>query len=391
MDKVAHSMFAHAGLFPTGEVYCTSTPAMESTTYITQRFERLPLVNQASLTGVPEGLFDGLYYGGVDTPTTRQLALQLAAMEKGKFTVITPSGQFAINLLFTTLVRAGDHVLVGDTSIYSTQWLFQHFINTGIDIETFSPNDAKHLKTRLTQKTKLIFIENPGAITFEITDIASLAESLKDHPVIIAVDNTWAASSFHHPLSLGADISLLSMSKSHAAIEGISLGALATNRKDIHSQLKTTSALIGNHVSSYACAAALRAITTLGARLDTQMSTTRKVLRALTSMPLIRKVIHPIIDYPECSLTALHISGFNSILTIELTCTREDAIVKLNKLRLIKIGYGWGGSVSIINFVEMRQSPSANRLGITGECLRIYLGLEGADDLIGDLQKAFIE
>ncbi len=389
MDKIAHSMLAHAGLFPTGEVYCTSTPAMESTTYITQRFERLPLVNQASLTGVPEDLFDGLYYGGVDTPTTRQLALQLAVMEKGEFTVITPSGQFAIYLLFTTLVKAGDHVLVGDTTIYSTQWLLQHFINVGVDIETFSPNDTEHLKTRVTKKTKLVFIENPGAITFEITDIASLADSLRDHPAIIAVDNTWAASSFHHPLSLGADISLLSMSKSHAAIEGVSLGALATTRKDIHNQLKTTSALIGNHVSSYACAAALRAITTLGARLNAQMSTTRKVLQALVSIPLIKRVIHPIIDYPESSLAALHIVGFNSILTIELTCTREEAIEKLNKLRLIKIGYGWGGPVSIINFVEVCQSPSAFRLGITGECLRIYLGLEGADDLIGDLQKAF--
>lgn len=389
MSEMTLSKLAQVGLFPVGEIQSTQTPAMECTSYLVDSFDQLPPINEESLADTDNDLFNGLYYGGVDTPTTRQLSQRVASIEKGKFAVLTPSGQSAFNLLLSTFVKPGDHVLAGDTTVYSTQWLLTYFEKIGVKIEYFTPNDAATLKNKLTLKTKLIIFENPGAFMYEVMDIRAIVKSRHDHPALIVADNTWAASVFHHPLSLGADISLISMSKYHGAIEGISLGALTTKRKDLYLNLKITSALMGNHVSSQACSAAIRSISTLGARLSFQMSTTRKVLRSLQPMPLLKQVIHPILQNTELHLQNSMITGFNSLLTAEFSCSRDELISRLNRLNVIKIGYGWGGAISIINIIDTQNMPSAKRLGINSECARIYLGLEDPDELIRDLSNAF--
>jgi len=391
MTEMTLSKLAQVGLFSIGGIQSTQTPAMECTSYLVDTFDQLPPINEESLADTDNDLFSGLYYGGVDTPTTRQLSQRVANIEKGKFSVLTPSGQSAFNLLLSTFVKPGDHVLAGDSTVYSTKWLLGYFESIGVKIEYFTPNDAATLKNKLTLKTKLIIFENPGAFTYEVMDISAIVESRHDHPALIVADNTWAASLFHQPLSLGADISLISLSKYHGAIEGVSLGALTTKRQDLYSNLKIISALMGNHVSSHACSAAIRSISTLGVRLSFQMSTTRKVLQSLTSMPLLKQVIHPILQNTELHLQNSKISGFNSLLTAEFSCSRDELVDRLNRLNVIKIGYGWGGAISLINLIDTHDMPSAKRLGIKGECARIYLGLEDPDELIRDLTNAFTQ
>jgi len=391
MTEMTLSKLAQVGLFSIGGIQSTQTPAMECTSYLVDTFDQLPPINEESLADTDNDLFSGLYYGGVDTPTTRQLSQRVANIEKGKFSVLTPSGQSAFNLLLSTFVKPGDHVLAGDSTVYSTKWLLGYFESIGVKIEYFTPNDAATLKNKLTLKTKLIIFENPGAFTYEVMDISAIVESRHDHPALIVADNTWAASLFHQPLSVGADISLISLSKYHGAIEGVSLGALTTKRQDLYSNLKIISALMGNHVSSHACSAAIRSISTLGVRLSFQMSTTRKVLQSLTSMPLLKQVIHPILQNTELHLQNSKISGFNSLLTAEFSCSRDELVDRLNRLNVIKIGYGWGGAISLINLIDTHDMPSAKRLGIKGECARIYLGLEDPDELIRDLTNAFTQ
>ncbi|MCO7516183.1 PLP-dependent transferase [Pseudomonas guariconensis] len=389
MDKPEFTHLAQIGLFSLGDIQSAQTPPMESTTYVVENFDNLPSINNNSLTRPSSRIFEGLYYGGVDTPTTRQLAARMAAIEKGNFSVLTASGQNAFHLLLSATAKPGDHILVGDTIIYTTQWLLSHFQSYGLDIEYFTPKDALSIRKKLKPKTKVIIWENPGAFTYEIIDSRAIIESCKNHPAITAVDNTWAASTFYHPLELGADVSLVSMSKSHAATEGVSLGALITKRDDVFSILKTTSALIGNHVSSYACAAALRSISTLGARLTLQMHTTRLVIDHFKALPLARRVLHPIVQNSKSDLYEKNYSGFNSIITVQFSCSRDELIARLNQLKIIKIGYGWGGTISLANLVDTTDMPSANRLSLNGSCVRFYLGLEDPYDLIKDIKNSF--
>lgn len=381
------SNLAQIGIFPVGGTCLAHTPSMEHTTVIAPQFDLLPKINRRSLLKTNNHLFAGLYYGGVDTPTTRQLASKLADIEKGKFSILAPSGQSAITLLLLSFVKPGDHILAIDTVIYSTRWLLDHCQHMDIEVEYFTPHDLTRLDTRLRPETKLIFIENPGSITYELIEINSIIEMRRDHPALVVTDNTWAASLFQHPLEIGADISLISMSKTHSAVEGVSLGALITRRKDLFTRLKTTSALTGNHVSSHTCAAALRALTTLGARLSFQMKTTTIIIEYLEKSSLCKQILHPTSQHTDAALQDFKISGFNSLVTFELSCSRDELITRMNRLRLIKIGYGWGGSISLINLVETIDLPSAKRFNLSTSCVRLYLGLEDPCDLLNDLDN----
>lgn len=387
MSNLKLSNLAQIGIFPVGDTYSSHTPNMECTTFLADKVQLLPKINKRNLIKTNNQLFNGLYYGGVDTPTTRQLASKIASIEKGQYSVLTPSGQSAISLLLLSFLKPGDHILAIDTVIYSTRWLLDHCQHMGVAVEYFTPKDASTLKAKMRRETKLIFIENPGSITYELVDICTIINSCSDHPALIVTDNTWAASIYQHPLELGADISLISMSKTHAAIEGISLGALITRRRDLYVKLKTISALTGNHVSSHTCAAALRALSTLGARLSFQMNTTRVVVKHLETSPLCKKILHPTAQYTDDTLRHFRITGFNSLLTLELSCSRDNLINRINRLRIIKIGYGWGGSISVINLAETRNLPSAKRFNLSSSCARLYLGLEDPHDLLIDLDN----
>ncbi|MFK3815599.1 aminotransferase class I/II-fold pyridoxal phosphate-dependent enzyme [Pseudomonas sp. NPDC089407] len=385
MSDLKFSKLAQIGIFPVGNTSLTHTPSIECTTFLADTVQQLPKINQRNLTSINDQPLNDLYYGGVDTPTTRQLASKIASIEKGQFSTLTPSGQSAISLLLLSFLKPGDHILAIDTVIYSTKWLLDNCHNMGVTVEYFTPADACTLNSKLRKETKLIFIENPGSITYELIDICTIVNSCSAHPALIVIDNTWAASIFQYPLEMGADISLISMSKTHAAIEGVSLGALITRRKDLYVKIKTTSALIGNHVSSHTCAAAIRALSTLGARLSFQMNTTRAAIKYLESTQLCSKILHPTTQYTDDTLRQLKINGFNSLLTLELSCSSDDLTRRMNRLRLIKIGYGWGGSISLINIAETSNLPSAKRLNLSTSCVRLYLGLEGPNDLLTDL------
>lgn len=387
MSDLKYSYLAQVGIFTIGDTSLSHTPGMECTTFLAKEIHLLPKINQRNLIKFNSQILQGLYYGVVDTPTTRQLTSKLAHLEKGQFSILTPSGQSAINLLLLSLLKPGDHILAVYTIIYSTRWLFNHCQHMGIRVDYFTPKDTATLATKLKPETKFVFIESPGAITYELINIRTAVDQCSNHQALIIADNTWAASSFHHPLEMGADISLISMSKMHAAIEGISLGALITQQKDLFAKIKTTSALIGNHVSSHTCAAALRALSTLGSRLSFQMSTTRRVIGHLKTCALCKKILHPTVQNTEDILRDHKIHGFNSLLTLELSCSPDELMKRINRLRLIKIGYGWGGSTSLVNIAETIHLPSAMRFSLSNSCIRLYLGLEDPNEIIKDLDN----
>lgn len=389
IDSSTH--FAQVGIFPVGKIHSLQTPPMDCTTYVTKSLDSLMPINADSLQSSSDSPLEGLYYGGIDTPTTRKAAQQIALMEKGDYAVLTPSGQSALHLLLFALTRPGDHILVGDTVIYTTRWLLEYFEQKGVEIEYFEPCQAHGLGERLRNRTRLVIWETPGSYTYELIDSAAIIEICKNHPTLTVVDNTWSASTFSFPLEINADLCILSLSKSHAAVEGISLGALVTRKPEIFKVLKQASALVGNHVSSYACAAALRSMSTLGARLQTQQMSTVAVIQYLEMQPEVIRILHPSLQQSESELVKYSIKGNNSLVTVQLAYTKPALLRKLSQLDVIKIGYGWGGTVSLVTPIDIENNLSAARMNITDACIRIYIGLEHPNDLIEDLQHAFFD
>lgn len=389
MCKSNTTELAQIGIFPVGKLFAPLVPAFNATTLVVNRYEELSPISNSSLTEGNGSAFSGLYYGGIDTPTTLHLAHQIAKIEKGTFAVLAPSGQSAIHLLLAAMITPGDHLLVCDTTTYTTCWLFeQHFRALGVDIEYFSPEDACVLSHRMRANTKAVFWESPGSFTFELVDGKSIVEACRNHAVMTIMDNTWAASTFYHPLDDGVDVVVLSLTKSHAAAAGISLGAIITNNRSHFEKAKSVTALLGSHVGSEACASAIQSMSTLGVRLSRQMATTARMLKVLQGMNGIKRVFHPSLQNENNNIFDRDYTGFNSLVSIELEWSVSEVVERLNRLSVIKLGYGWGGTLSLANHFDPSGWTSAHRLGLSDSCVRFYFGLEDADEIEQDLHRA---
>ncbi|WP_245586737.1 PLP-dependent transferase [Pseudomonas cremoricolorata] len=391
MKNNGPTALAQVGIFPVGELYSLQTPSMDATTYIANIPNHLLPIDPDSLQPSSESPFDGLYYGGIDTPTTRQAARQIALLEKGNYAVLTPSGQSALHLLLLAMTKSGDHVLVGDSVIYTTRWLLEYFGGRGVEVEYFAPHEANRIGGRLRDNTRLVLWETLGSFTYELIDSATIIEACTHHPALVVIDNTWSASTFSFPLENKADICVLSLSKSHAAVEGVSLGALVTRQPSVFKVLKQIAALTGCHVSSHSCAAVLRSISTLGARLETQQRSVVLIMKYLKAQPQVIRLLHPLAQQSESELQNKSIKGCNSLITVKFSYAGQTLMKKLGRLRIIKIGHGWGGTVSLVTPVCLDSNPSAARMDVTGTCLRVYIGLEDPGDIISDLQNAFFD
>lgn len=391
MDSHHRTKLSQIGLFPLGQVRAPITPAINATTFISKGIEGLAPIDAESLTSIEDDVFGGLYYGGVDTPTTLHLAAQISRLEGGQFAVLAPSGQSAITGALAAFLRPGDHFLVGDTTTYTTRWLFdQHFQSWGVQVEYFGPEDAPSIASRMRPNTKAVFWESPGAFTYEIVDVRPIVHACKDHPAITIMDNTWAASTFFRPLEHDVDLSVISLTKSHAAVSGVSLGATVTNHQNLFNAVKSTSALLGSHVSSESCSKALISMSTLGPRLLYQMSSTEAAIGALLSIDGISRVFHPSLPTnKDHKLYQRDFSGFNSLVSVEFAWPLDEVIERINRLQVVNVGYGWGGSLSLINIFDPTQWPSSRRLDIDRIYARFYFGLEDTADLTQDLKRAF--
>lgn len=382
---------ARVGLFPLGSVKSTTTPAINATTFISETFEALAKISDNSLLKRFNDVTEGLYYGGVDTPTTLHMAAQVAALEKGSHAVITPSGQSAVTIAISALVSAGDHVLVVDSATYSTKWLFdRHFSRGGVQIEYFRPKEAYTICERIRANTRVVFMEIPGSFTFDLIDLEVVVAACRSHGVISIVDNTWSASTFLNPFAHGVDLSVVSLGKTHAASAGVSLGAVVSRSDGVHAKVKCEAALLGYHVSSEACSSALISISTLASRLSQQMTSTEVIIEALGSVCSVFRIMHPSIPADTNGpLFKKYFSGFNSLLSVEFRMRSEDLVACLNKLRLINIGYGWGGTLSLVCMFGKDELPHLSKVGITGPCARFYIGLEDPSELAEDIAQAF--
>lgn len=373
-----------------GSVMSPTTPAVNTTTFVARTYAALASICDDSLVSTNADILDGLYYGGVDTPTTLHLAAQLASLEHGKYAVLCPSGQSAIAVMAGAMAQSGDHVLVADTVIYSTKWLFdRYFGRLGVDIEYFDPTTVDVLEEAIRPNTKLVFFELPGSFTYELFDLSRAAEICRKKKVVSAVDSTWAASTFCYPLQHDIDIVVLSLGKTHAGIAGVSLGAIITSDHVLFTKSKAAAALLGCHVNSNACSDALIAMSTLAPRLAQQMKSTETAINVFRSHSKVIRVLHPSIptnlDY---CLFRRFFSGFNSLVSVELNLSRCEIVAVIDRLKVVNIGYGWGGAISLVSIFDPNEWRSASRSRATGLCARFYIGLENENDIAEDILRA---
>lgn len=340
-----------------------------------------------------------LFYGRRGTTTHFALQEALTELEQGAGCALFPSGAAAITQSILAFIEQGDHILVTGSAYDPTQNFCDQILRKfSVTTTYFDPLIGKEISQLLLPETKIVFLESPGSITMEIQDLQGIVNSVRQYnpEIIIMIDNTWAAGLLLKPLTLGADISIQSATK---YINGHSDGMLgfAVANERCWVQLRENTYLLGQCVDPDTAYMTARGLRTLPVRMKQHEQSALEVARWLKQHPLVDNVYHPaLVSCPGHEYFQRDFSGSNGLFSFSLKkiLTTEEFALFLDNFSLFKMAFSWGGFESLIlgyqpnDIKAMRQYETQPTF--TGTLFRIHIGLENVDDLIEDLEQAFL-
>jgi cysteine-S-conjugate beta-lyase len=333
---------------------------------------------------------DGYTYGLHGTPTTFMLEAQLARLEGGKHTLLTPSGLAAITLVNLTLLNAGDEVLLPDNVYGPSKEQAELLLSRlGITHRLYDPMQPEALQ--FTANTKLLWLEAPGSVTMEVPDVPALVKQAKAHGVLTAIDNTWAAGIAFKPFVHGIDVSIQAATKFQAGSADVLMGSVTCVDDALAERLKFTHMRLGIGVSAEDTALVLRSLPTMRMRYAASDVASRQLAAWLATQPQVARVLHPAL--PSCTGHAHWQRDFNHqaaglfSIVFEKRFTQAQVDEFVDSLQLFKIGYSWAGPVSLAVPYDMRTMRTAAPW-TEGALVRLWIGLESVEDLQADLAQA---
>lgn len=334
-------------------------------------------------------------YGRMGLSVHRELEAGLGLLESAEHVRLAPNGLGACALGIAALVEAGDHVLIQD-SIYGPTRRFceRRLARMGVSITRFGPRiDRAALDALISETTRLIVLESPASLTFELPDTQMIAELARKRGVRTLLDNTWGAGLYHRPLDLGVDVSVQALTKyvvGHADAFG---GAVMTNDSAIAAQVSACSEDWGIGLAPDDAYTALRGLRTLPTRLAAHGTAGLELADWLAAHPAVERVLHPArSDHPDHAIWQRDFSGSCGLFGIVLKeGTRLHVNDMLRRLELFAMGFSWGGFESLLIHCDpqLNRACSDHSESLSGPLLRIHVGLEAPSDLIADLKQAF--
>lgn len=334
---------------------------------------------------------DGPVYGLEGGSAAQQLRRVLADMEGAIDSFIVPSGLAAVTVPLTAMLKPGDEVLCTDAVYGPTRrFLTRHMAARGV-IARFHPADAtaEQIIASLTERTRVVLIEAPGSLTFEVVDMAAIGRACRERGVITLVDNTWGAGLAYRPLEHDLDISVQALTKYVGGHSDILMGSISVADPALATAIFETIDDNGWHVSPDDAWLALRGIRTLPVRYRTQFQSALKVAAWLETRPKISRVLYPPLpSSPHHVLWHAQFDGAASLIGVVMKGgAREDAHRLMSALSLFGMGYSWGGYESLVTNDTSQLEWRVHQQPLEGEILRFHIGLEDVDDLIADLDR----
>lgn len=355
-----------------------------------------PPVERAStlLNDDPAALRDdsaGPVYGIEDLSAARELRSALADLEGAKDAWLVPSGLAAVTVPLTALLRPGDEVVTTDALYGPTRrFLKRHLGQRGVTA-TFHAAGASTdgILAALTERTKVLLIESPGSLTFEMADVPALAAACRARGVLTVMDNTWAAGLAFKPLSHGVDVSVQAVTKYVAGHSDLLMGSIAAADPTVCKSIAETIEDLGWRVSPDDAWLALRGLRTLPLRYAEQARSALAVAAWLQTQDDVAAVLYPPLPgSPSHALWSRDYVGAASILGVVMKGGSEAAAHALmGAVELFGLGYSWGGFESLMTHETGQMAFRRNKPELGGELLRIHVGLEDPSDLIADLER----
>jgi cystathionine beta-lyase len=345
----------------------------------------------------------GYTYGLHGTPTTFLLEERIAALEGGTHCVLVPSGLAAIANVDMALLKAGDEVLLPDNVYGPSKALADAELKAwGITHQFYDAMQPGDLEARITPKTKLVWVEAPGSVTMEFPDLPALVRTCRARGVTCALDNTWGAGLAFNPFDLAprsgerlaVDISAHALTKYPSGGGDVLMGSIVTRDAALAERLKLTHMHVGWGVGANDAEAILRSLPSIGLRYRAHDLAARELARWLASRPEVAQVLHPALEGAPghahwralCGASDAAAGLFSVVFDGRFASERVDAFC--DRLRLFKLGYSWGGPVSLVVPYDIPSMRSKGSWPHKGVLVRFSVGLEAVEDLRADIAQA---
>ena len=345
-------------------------------------------------------------YGLHGTPTTYQLEERLATLEGGRQCLLAPSGLAAIATVSLALLRHGDEVLIPDNAYGPNKALAEvELRHYGIRHQVYDPLDPADLAARITDATRLVWLEAPGSVTLEFPDLPEQVRICRARGVTTALDNTWGAGLAFAPVDLagdgqlGVDISVHALTKYPSGGGDVLMGSITTRDEALHLRMKLTHMRLGLGVGANDVEAVLRSLPSMALRYRAHDAAARALAQWMGTQAPVAQVLHPALPGspghghwralcgsaggPEGAAAGL----FSVVIDARHTQAQVDAFC--DGLRLFRLGYSWGGPMSLVvpyDLPGMRERATPHLEA--GTVVRFAVGLEAMEDLRQDLAQA---
>jgi cystathionine beta-lyase/cystathionine gamma-synthase len=333
-----------------------------------------------------------LYSRGLN-PTVEILRKKLAALDGAEETLVFNSGASAIFSGVLANVKAGDHIVAVEKPYTWAQRMFDVILpRFGVTTTYIDGTEIEHFERAILPNTSLIYLESPNSWDYKLQDLTAVAELARSEGIVTMIDNSYCTPLYQRPIELGIDLSMQTATKyigGHSdTLGGVLSGSKAMTKKIFDSEFLNT----GSGIQPFNAWLLIRGLRTLPARLERISATTQKVAAWLKAHPRVESILFPFDEsFPQYALARRQMQGACGLLSFYVKAQSRDEIVTFcESLEHIMMAVSWGGHESLImpkcaslTAAEFDPAVKEHRM------LRLYTGLEAADYLIGDLERAF--
>ncbi len=337
-------------------------------------------------------------YGRYGSTTTIELENILKELEQAYHVFLTGTGFGGIALALMSLCRPGDEILVSDNVYGPTKEISQELLKEfNVKSKFYNPVSFKDLKQKISKKTKMILVENPGSNTFEFQDLSKITKLAKSKNIYTLLDNTWGTPLYLKPIKIGFDMSFCSATKYFSGHSDAMGGSLAVNKK-VYNKIMFFYKLSGYRMSADEAYLIIRGLRTLDTRLKAHYENTKEVIKFLKKQKKIKEILYP--HNPSSNnykLWKKYYSGATGLFSIVIKSKKRSSVINfVNSLKLFGIGYSWGGFESLAILQDIRSTKKDEylkgrqfyRFNKDEFIVRLHIGLEDPKDLISDLKKS---
>lgn len=376
------TLITHAGSYPEQQNGAVNPPVYHASTFV--------FPNVSALEGAQANRLEGVRYGRLGTPTTRSLETAIAELEGGYGAMVLPSGLSAAAVSLLACTKQGDHVLMTDTVYGPTRNLCKYVLpKFGIETTFFDPLIGEKIGALIQPNTKVVYLESPGSLTFEVQDVPAIAKVAHKAGAIVMLDNTWGTPLLFRSFEHGVDVSIHAGTKYIAGHSDVMLGLIVTSEMT-ERIIRNFWADLGMTTGPDDVYLALRGLRTLSVRLQRHMENALKVASWLRKRQEVAEVLYPALPGARGhALWERDFKGACGLFSVVLNPVPKQAVdALLDSLHIFGMGWSWGGYESLILPINPAHYRSVTPWDAVGPVLRLHIGLEDSADLIADLEQA---